>query len=49
MLFAFRCLKLEKLKVQKCLSKQKIKSDFKAKSMTELQKRGVLVVEIPRL
>jgi len=29
------------------LSKQKIKSDFKAKSMTELQERGVLVVELP--
>ena len=29
------------------MSKQKIKSDFKAKSMAELQQRGVLVVEIP--
>ena len=29
------------------MSKQKIKSDFKAKSMAELQERGVLVVQIP--
>ena len=28
------------------MSKQKNKSDFKAKSMAELQERGVLVVEI---
>ena len=29
------------------MSKQKNKSDFKAKSMAELQERGVPVVEIP--
>ena len=29
------------------MSKQKNKSDFKAKSMAELQERGVIVVEIP--
>ena len=29
------------------MSKQKNKSDFKAKTMAELQERGVLVVEIP--
>ena len=28
------------------MSKQKNKSDFKAKSMAEMQERGVLVVEI---
>ena len=31
------------------MSKQKNKSDFKAKNMAELQERGVLVVEIPVL
>ena len=29
------------------MSKQKNKSDFKAKTMAELQEQGVLVVEIP--
>ena len=29
------------------MTKQKIKSDFKAKSKAELRERGVLVVEIP--
>ena len=29
------------------MSKQKNKSDFKAKSMSELQEQGLLVVEIP--
>ena len=29
------------------MSKQKNKSDFKAKSMPELQERGVIVVETP--
>ena len=29
------------------MSKQKNKSNFKAKSRAELQERGVLVVEIP--
>ena len=29
------------------MSKQKNKRDFKAKSMSELQERGLLVVEIP--
>ena len=29
------------------ISKQKNKSDFKAKSMAELKEQGVLVVEIP--
>ena len=35
MLFPYRCLKLDKFKAQK-LSKQKNKSDFKAKSMAEM-------------
>ena len=46
MLFPFLCLKLKKFKVQK-MSKQKTKSDFKAKNIAELQEWGVLVVEIP--
>ena len=29
------------------MSKQKNESDFKTKSMAELQERGVLLVEIP--
>ena len=35
MLFPFRCLKLDKFKVNK-MSKQKNKSDFEAKSMAEM-------------
>ena len=35
MLFPYRCLKLDKFKVKK-MSKQKNKSDLKAKSMAEM-------------
>ena len=47
MLFLFRCLRLEKFKVQKCLSRR-IRTILRPRTWQKLrQERGVLVVEIP--
>ena len=47
MLFPFRCLRLEKFKVQKCLSRR-IRAILRPRTWQKLrQERGVLEVEIP--
>ena len=47
MLFPFRCLRLEKFKVKKCLSRR-IRAIFRPRSWQKLrQEWGVLAVEIP--
>ena len=47
MLFLFRCLRLEKFKVQKCLSRI-IRAILRPRTWQKLrQEQGVLAVEIP--